>query len=215
MTELELRELGAGDLAAAAAVLGRGMRDNPLHIRAFGAEAAAREAALTRFFLPVLRRQLPKGAVVGAFRAGRLAGVCAMVEPGRCQPSIGERMRMLPALLPGISLASLGAVLRWTSVWARNDPRITHWHLGPVAVERDLQGQGIGRSLLEEFCRRIDARGQAAYLETDKQVNVTFYERFGFRVTAQEPVLGATNWFMMRGGARDDQRGGDPSGRAA
>jgi ribosomal protein S18 acetylase RimI-like enzyme len=202
MAQLEVRELSGSQLAAAAAVLGRGMRDNPLHVRAFGGDPAAREAALTRFFLPVLRQQLLKGAVLGALRDGNLVGVCAMVEPGRCQPTVGERLRILPALLGGSTLRSLGAVLRWTSVWARHDPRDPHWHLGPVAVDRDLQGRGIGRALLEEFCRRIDARGAAAHLETDREINVSFYERFAFRVTGQEPVLGVTNWFMLRRGGQ-------------
>jgi hypothetical protein len=35
-------------------------------------------------------------------------------------------------------------------------------------------------------------------VETDKQVNVPFYERFGFEVVAQAPVLGVPNWFMAR-----------------
>jgi ribosomal protein S18 acetylase RimI-like enzyme len=198
MPDLAVRELGADDVPAAAAVLGRGMRDNPLHVRGFGAEPGGREAQLTRFFMPVLRRLLPHGTVLGAFNAGTLAGVCAMAEPGRCQPTVGQRLRILLALAGGMSLPSLGAVLRWTRAWARHDPRDLHWHLGPVAVDRALQGRGIGKTLLAEFCRRMDARGQAAYLETDKDANVALYERFGFRTTGQETVLGVPNWFMLR-----------------
>ncbi len=32
-----------------------------------------------------------------------------------------------------------------------------------------------------------------AYLETDRAENVTFYERFGFEVTAQDEILGVPN----------------------
>ena len=49
----------------------------------------------------------------------------------------------------------------------------------------------------------MDAGRSAAYLETDKAENVTFYQRFGFRVTAQEDVLGVPNWFMLRPVARE------------
>ena len=36
------------------------------------------------------------------------------------------------------------------------------------------------------------------YLETDKAINVTLYERHGFVVTADEDVLGVHCWYMRR-----------------
>jgi predicted N-acetyltransferase YhbS len=70
--------------------------------------------------------------------------------------------------------------------------------VGPVGVERDRQGQGIGGALLSAACARLDAAGAAAYLETDKAVNVAFYRRFGFETTGEAEVLGLPNWFMTR-----------------
>jgi predicted N-acetyltransferase YhbS len=70
--------------------------------------------------------------------------------------------------------------------------------LGPVAVDAHLQGKGIGSTLMQAFCERMDALGEDAYLETDKQINVRFYERFGFEVAGVEEVLGVPNWFMTR-----------------
>lgn len=195
---IEIRELSPGETDAAAAVLGRGMRDNPLHVRAFGASPDQRERTLTRIFQGVLRQYIPKGAVLGAFSSGTLVGVCAMVEPGRCQPTGGERLRLLPEAIAGAGLGGTVRLLKWVGTWARHDPREPHWHLGPVGVERHLQGQGIGGALLRGFCQRMDALGAMAYLETDKRENVAFYERFGFQVQAQEPVLEAPNWFMAR-----------------
>jgi ribosomal protein S18 acetylase RimI-like enzyme len=195
---IEIRDLEAGETDAAAAVLGRGMRDNPLHVQTFGADAEQRERALTRVFQGVLRQYVPKGAVLGAFSSGALVGVCAMVEPGRCQPSGGERLRLLPEAIAGAGLGGTVRLLKWVGTWARHDPQEPHWHLGPVGVERHLQGQGIGTALLGVFCQRMDALGAMAYLETDKRENVAFYERFGFQVKAQEPVLEVPNWFMVR-----------------
>jgi ribosomal protein S18 acetylase RimI-like enzyme len=83
-------------------------------------------------------------------------------------------------------------------MWSRRDPSVPHWHLGPVAVERHLQSQGIGSALLNDFCRRVDAARSTAYLETDKRQNVGFYERFGFRVVDEIDVLDVPNWFMLR-----------------
>ncbi|HTF33339.1 MAG TPA: GNAT family N-acetyltransferase [Myxococcota bacterium] len=67
-----------------------------------------------------------------------------MAPPGRCQPTIGEKLGILPAVVFGNTIGVPWRVLRWTGQWARRDPAEPHWHLGPVAVDPDLQGQGIG-----------------------------------------------------------------------
>jgi len=193
-------ELSSQELSAAAAVLGRGMRDNPLHLRVFGDDPPAREAALTRLFDALLRRHLTTDAavVLGAFVDGTLVGVCAMVRPGRCQPRFADKLRLLPSLLGSGGMALTLRVIDWTSQWSKRDPDTGHWHLGPVGVDRALQGQGIGSRLLTEFCARMDALPSASYLETDKPENVVFYEKFGFQVIGDAAVMGVPNWFMVR-----------------
>jgi ribosomal protein S18 acetylase RimI-like enzyme len=198
MSSPTVRELREDELRAAAALLGRGMRDNPLHLRAFGADPDRREAALTRFFRPVLRQHFANAAILGGFQGGELVGVCSMAPPGRCQPSILEKIRIVPAVVRGNPLSTVRAVLAWTGSWARRDPPEPHWHLGPVAVERRLQRQGIGGALLRAFCDAMDRGRFVAWLETDKRENVGFYERYGFVTAAEEPVLGVPNWFMLR-----------------
>ena len=59
--------------------------------------------------------------------------------------------------------------------------------------------------MMRVFCARMDAAGEDAYLETDKPVNVGFYERFGFEVVGEEDVLDVPNWFMLR---RAEERNG-------
>jgi predicted N-acetyltransferase YhbS len=83
-------------------------------------------------------------------------------------------------------------------VWSRQDLSEPHWHLGPVAVEPALQGEGVGRALMADFCARMDRCAGLAYLETDQRENVGFYRRFGFSVVVQAEVLGMRNWFMSR-----------------
>ncbi len=108
-----------------------------------------------------------------------------------------QRLRLLPdlaALGPGTA-ARVG---RWISSWAKRDPDEAHVHLGPLAVDAHLQGQGIGSLIMREHCRRLDDGREVGYLETDKAENVRFYERFGFEVVGEEPVIGVPNWFMRR-----------------
>jgi predicted N-acetyltransferase YhbS len=87
-------------------------------------------------------------------------------------------------------------MLQWTQSWAASDDRLAHWHLGPVAVDVHLQGEGIGSALMAEYCERLDRAKANGYLETDKAQNTRFYQRFGFQIVSEGRVLGAANWFM-------------------
>jgi ribosomal protein S18 acetylase RimI-like enzyme len=145
------------------------------------------------------RHQASDAAIVlGAFIDGTLVGVCVMVRPGRCQPRLLDKIQLVPALLGGGGVALTLRVIKWTSQWSARDPDTGHWHLGPVGVDRALQGRGIGSRLLAEFCARMDAIPSASYLETDKPENVAFYEKFGFQTIGDAAVLGVPNWFMVR-----------------
>lgn len=139
-----------------------------------------------------------KGTVLGAYSNGQLGGVLGMVAPGSCRVTSGELLRFLPTLVTSTTPAGVLRVKRWLDLWGRQDLEELHWHLGPVAVDRTLQGKGVGSRLMAAFCGQMDARGVTSYLETDKSINVTFYERSGFAVLAEEPVLGVANWFMRR-----------------
>jgi GNAT superfamily N-acetyltransferase len=137
--------------------------------------------------------------VLVAKSSERVIGVMRMVEWPRCQftPTPLQGLRMLPAMVT----AGLPASLQWIKlmrIWAKHDPKEPHWHLGPLAVVPERQGQSIGSQLLKHFCNYVDKTGQAAYLETDRPENVRLYERFGWRVKEEATVLGAHNWFMWR-----------------
>jgi ribosomal protein S18 acetylase RimI-like enzyme len=200
MPDLDVRPLRPEEFRDAASVLARGMCDTPNHIRAFGPDPGRRMRILERFLRPALPLVRSKGEVLGAFRRGELAGVLGMVEPGRCRPTLAESLRMMPHLLLAIPPGALLRMSRWMGEWARRDPGEPHWHLGPVGVDRPLQGQGIGTALMDAFCARMDALGRdgLAYLETETTRNVQFYRRFGFETVAGADVLGVANWFMTR-----------------
>jgi ribosomal protein S18 acetylase RimI-like enzyme len=196
MTELEVRDLQPDELDEAIGVVARGMRDNPLHVAAYGPDPDRRlqcHSRLTRAFFDVFTDQQP----ICAVRSGRIAGLTGAAPPGRCQPTAVQRVRLIPPLL-GLGPRTAARVGSWMNTWARHDPDEPHVHLGPLAVDAHLQGKGIGSQIMREHCRRLDAAGQVGYLETDKPENVRFYERFGYEVIGESPVLDVTNWFMRR-----------------
>ncbi|MCK9538826.1 GNAT family N-acetyltransferase [Dokdonella sp.] len=195
---LRIESLAGHDVPAAAALLAASMRDNPLHRRVFGHDDARLQPLLAGAFEALLRLRRDDGRVLVARNGAGIVGVVAMAPPGRCQPGLRFRLHMLGLLARHGALGVAPRIARWLAVWKRNEPKIPHWHLGPAAVERSRQGQGVGTQLMTAVCAELDRVGGAGYLETDKEANVRLYARGGFRVIAQREVLGIHNWFMLR-----------------
>jgi GNAT superfamily N-acetyltransferase len=221
---LTLRELRRAELPVGANLLARGMCDNPIIIRVFRISGTERRVlTLERLFVPVLCGLYHRGLVCGAFCDGSLVGVCGMVPPGNCRPKLVEVLSMLPSLLAGNRVDTILRIKRSAGEWAHRDLAEPHWHLGPVAVEPRLQGQGIGTALLTACCSRLNEHSIVSYLETDKYKNVHFYRKFAFDVIAEAEVLGVPTWFMSRpaigsthsvvrkcAGSSDHERGSAP-----
>lgn len=202
-----IRQLRDDELHAASAVLARGMRDNPNHSAAFGDDPQRRLRSLRRMFsalFGVMRTQERICAVdgenaggVSVGHHGRIVGVAAMAAPGTCRPTVVQKARVA-ARLATVGAGPLARVITWQNVWREHDPDQPHSHFGPLAVDAQLQGRGIGSALMREYVRRLDTAGHIGYLETDKPDNVAFYERHGFTVTGRATVLDTPNWFMRR-----------------
>ena len=194
--DIEVRDLRPDEVPAAVGVLARGMRDNPMHVAAYGDDPDRRErchARLVSGLFRVFTAQQP----ICAVRDGTLLGVTGVAPVGTCQASPVQRLRLMPSVL-ALGPRTAWRIGKWISRWVKRDLDEPHVHLGPLAVDRELQRQGIGSLILEEHCRRLDAAGELGYLETDKPENVPFYERFGFEVIGEEPVIGVTTWYMRR-----------------
>jgi len=86
----------------------------------------------------------------------------------------------------------------WHAEWARHEPLNQHWHLGPIGVLPAYQGIGIGTMLMERFSKEVDACMAEAYLETDVDKNVRFYEKFGFKVVSESEIFNVKNRYMLR-----------------
>jgi ribosomal protein S18 acetylase RimI-like enzyme len=201
---LEIGAIGEAEIEEVLDVVSRGMRDNPQHVAAFGEDSETRRRRFRALMAAAFSASDFSRALVARREDGVIVGVCGMLPPGDCRPDLRQGLRLLPALL-SIGPRAAGRLVRWMGAWQRHDPKERHWHLGPLAVDAHLQGEGVGSRMMRVFCARMDAAGEDAYLETDKPINVRFYERFGFGVVGEEDVLGVPNWFMLR---RADKRNG-------
>jgi GNAT superfamily N-acetyltransferase len=192
---VEVREAHGAELPAAARLLARGMRDDPMHRAVFGPDPGHRLDRLQRLFaalLPLMGR-LP----LVACDAGRLVGVFSLFPPGACRTPLRQQLRIALPLLT-LNVGELWRLWRWVGASEAHDLAGPHWHLGPVAVDAGRQGQGIGGQLLRAFCARMDREGAVAFLETDKLASVRFYSRCRFKLTATGSVLGTPNWWLRR-----------------
>ncbi len=204
LDRLEIGVIGEAEIEEVLDVVSRGMRDNPQHVAAFGEDPETRRRRFRALMAAAFSASDFSHALVARREDGVIVGVCGMLPPGNCRPDLRQGLRLLPALL-SIGPRAAGRLMRWMGAWQRHDPKERHWHLGPLAVDAHLQGEGVGSRMMRVFCARMDAAGEDAYLETDKPINVHFYERFGFEVVGEEDVLGVPNWFMLR---RADKRNG-------
>ena len=64
-------------------------------------------------------------------------------------------------------------------------PGYPHWYLPWFGVDAAVQGQGLGRQLIEPCLEIIDASHLPAYLETPNPRTIGFYQRHGFEVTGE------------------------------
>lgn len=108
--------------------------------------------------------------------------------------TLAEALPFLPEGLP-----RLGKVARFETAIKQRWPRQPHWYLAVLSVEPESQGRGHGSALIKPGLAAADAQGVGAYLETQRERNLGFYERFGFELTEKLVIDGELPvWLMWR-----------------
>src|SRR5262245_27516847 len=190
---IEIVQLSADRQDEAVHALARAFVANPLHVAVFGSSPLAANESFFRLAMPTFL-----GEKRVALENGRVVGFVHWVLSPRCQLSPWKKLGVAAAMVGGFGFGSTVRVASWLSVWSRHDPHEPHAHLGPIGVVPEARGRGIGRLLMEPFCGAVDAGGAIGYLETDREENVDFYEKFGFEVAERSSVHGLVNYFMTR-----------------
>ena len=109
--------------------------------------------------------------------------------------------------------AAIGAKGAWSGVRLRHPlqggrllarverlhPHEPHWYLGVLTVDPEWQGRGLGGRLIGPGLERADEDGLPAYLETQKESNVSWYARHGFELTRTIELRGTPPvWCLTR-----------------
>ena len=189
MGNVQISFMENSDIQESANVLSVAMVDNPLHVAVFQGKGEKQRMEIEKMFRGLLI-ELP-GIVFLAKQNQNIIGVMRMKS---CQ---GRKVADFPKDV--IDESDIGwRKSVWHAEWGRNDPIEQHWHLGPIGVLPRYQGSGIGTMLMERFCREVDACSAKAYLETEGDKNVRFYEKFGFIVVRESEIFMVKNRYMLR-----------------
>ena len=74
------------------------------------------------------------------------------------------------------------------------------WYLYNLSIKKDAQGKGIASKLMKPMLQFCDDEKMVAYLETNKEKNVSLYNHYGFALKKEEliPKTTVTHYAMVR-----------------
>jgi ribosomal protein S18 acetylase RimI-like enzyme len=74
------------------------------------------------------------------------------------------------------------------------------WYLYNLLIKKSAQGKGIASKLMKPMLEFCDQEAMQCYLETNKEVNVSLYEHYGFELkeTAIVPKSDVIHYSMVR-----------------
>jgi ribosomal protein S18 acetylase RimI-like enzyme len=62
------------------------------------------------------------------------------------------------------------------------------WYLFNLSIKKDAQGKGIASKLMRPMLSFCDDERMVAYLETNKEANVSLYNHYGFELMREEQI---------------------------
>lgn len=195
-----VRPVTRSDIPALSQALAEAFDDDPVMCWILP-DAARRPASLARMFAAEIRYHHlgGGGAEVAESPDGAIVGGALWDPPGRWKQSTLNSLLSLP-----VTAFALGRYLRVgaevSHALESAHPHEPHWYLATIGTSSAGRGGGYGKALLHSRLSRCDAEGWPAYLESSKEANIPYYERFGFEVTGEivVPNGGPTLWSMWR-----------------
>jgi GNAT superfamily N-acetyltransferase len=190
----EIREARASERRAVSACLSRAFEDDPIARFIFPSDRT-RLARLASFYREMVRMMSQYGVVYTdpALNGASVWRLSSAPRP-RGLRVIRDGLGMLLVLRGEIRRAML-----LEQIVGPARPREPHWYLAILGTDPEMQGRGVGSSLLWPVLQRCDADRLPAYLESSKTENIPFYERHGFRVTRELRIPeGPSLWTMLR-----------------
>jgi GNAT superfamily N-acetyltransferase len=99
--------------------------------------------------------------------------------PGAAGVTTRELLRAIVPIVRSVG-TGIGRMKRLIDATEARHPDEPHYYLFAIGVRRDVQGGGLGSSLMQPMLHRCDEEGVGAYLENSRPRNEAFYVRHGF-----------------------------------
>jgi ribosomal protein S18 acetylase RimI-like enzyme len=169
-----------------------------------------RRATLPWFFAVATKIAAPFGHT---FTTPAVEGGALWLPPGKAILGMGQMIGA--GMLAAPFKFGLSSFMRFMNLMNhmehlhKRDVPQDHWYLMVLGVDPPRQGQGLGGALIAPILERADREGLPCYLETMKEINVTFYRKHGFEVVVDDviPKGGPRYWTMLR---QPKAQGGQP-----
>jgi ribosomal protein S18 acetylase RimI-like enzyme len=198
MKNVTVRPMTRRDAPEVAAVVARAFEDDPL-FEWLLPDASTRLAKSTAMYGALFPRMF--GIKFYEFSTtADLAGVAIWAGPEKWEPPTMAMLGAMPKLLRNVGLGAATKLMSAMSLIKKHHPKEPHWYLSGLATDPPHQRTGVGTALITPKLEVCDREHLPAYLETQKAINVPYYERFGFRVTEEIdlPKGGPHLWLMWR-----------------
>ena len=196
-----LIRLSKSDIEPAVDLLTRAFWDDSLCVYFFPDEEE-RKKLLPVFFKFRLKQSLQNGEVYTT--SSRLEGVAIWQHSNMVDSSFWKNLRAggfgFYRTMGRNLVNRMMKMDQFTSQRRAKYAVTPYMHLGPVAVDPELQGQGYSSKLIRPMLERLDRQELPCYLEAQSESNVSIYEHYGFEVLAKGnvPIADIPHWDMMR-----------------
>lgn len=169
------------DLNKAAAVLSRSFYDYPI-FKYIIPDPGYRKDKLKYLCRFLLSLGIAKGEVIGP--SNNMEGVSIWLPPkGSKDSGMDAICAGLLSLFVHVRLGTISRFIEVGKIKGEMRAEIIkgqYYSCDMIGVDPLLQKRGFGRKVIEAKLLEFDREGMPCYLETSKNENIAYYERFGF-----------------------------------
>ncbi|NJM23429.1 MAG: GNAT family N-acetyltransferase [Richelia sp. SM1_7_0] len=143
--------------------------------------------------------------LLGAFLEGKLHGVAFIAPPKNTEKTESNNNQSITTaseeeFAKVVGEAAMMRIEAYFNLKNTNKPSSPHFYIKALGVHPQSQGKGIGNALLSQIHQMSeeDSNSQGVALDTQTSDNVTYYQRFGYRISTTAKLENVENWFMFR-----------------